>query len=82
MAVLNRNFNVVKTLVKHGAEIDAKSCTNETPTDLACERRLYDIGMVSHKMSIITIFGHKHFKPNLIKKLINSVRFWKKKCEF
>ena len=43
MAVLNRNFNVVKTLVKHGAEIDAKSCTNETPTDLACERRLYDI---------------------------------------
>ena len=25
------------------------------------------LGMVSHKMSLITIFGHKHFRKNFIK---------------
>ena len=28
------------------------------------------VGMVSHKMSLITIFGHKHIIKNFIKKFV------------
>ena len=42
-----------------------------------------DLGMISHEMSLITIFGHKHKIKNFIKKLdifhkkiFNSLRFW------
>ena len=37
----------------------------------------HTLGMVSHKMSLITIFGHKHFREKFIKNLI----FFKKRFQ-
>ena len=30
---------------------------------------VYQLGMISHKKSLITIFGHKHFRPKFQQKI-------------
>ena len=54
--------------------------------DMSCIRNVAlqePLGMISHKKSLITIFGHKHKIKNFIKKFgifhkknFNSLRFW------
>ena len=41
-----------------------------------------ELGMISHKMSLITIFGHKHKIKNFIKNLIFFMKNFQRHLDF
>ena len=56
-------FCVVKwpltTFGKFDTPYSSYPCTGATEDEMTL---YYQLGMISHKMTIITIFGHKHFR--------------------